>query len=246
VLLGLRGERGVIRRHERQRELALLVLEHLVLLRLLGLALQRVELALDLVHDVAHAHEVLARALELGLRLVALLLVARDARRLFDEDAALVGLGGEDVVELVLVHDRVGARVGAGPGEDVEDVAQAGDALVEVVLALARAVESATHRDLAVWQGHRPVVAEVELDLGHPDGLARLRAVEDQVFHPLPAQGLRRLLAERPADRFRDVRLAAAVGTDDGRDARQDLDDALLAERLEAVDGNRFKTHAFL
>jgi len=191
----LGGQRRVVRRHEGQRQVAPLVLERLVLLRLLRLALERVQLAAHLVHDVAHANEVLARLLELALRLVALLLVARDARRLFDEDATLVRLGDQDVVELVLVHHRVRAGVGAGAGEEVEDVAQARDGPVQQVLALTRAIELPADRHLAPRHRERSVVAEQQLHLGQADGLPRGGAVEDEVFHALAAQRLGALLA---------------------------------------------------
>src|SRR5258705_9802038 len=156
---------------------------------------------------------VLARLLELAVGLVALLLVARDARRLFDEDTALVRLGGQDVVELVLVHHRVRARVGAGAGEEVEDVAQARDGPVQEVLALTVAIELPADRHLAPRHRERPVVAEQQLHLGQADGLPRGGAVEDEVFHALAPERLRALLAEGPAHGLADV----AVVNDDVR-----------------------------
>ena len=238
-LRGLRGQGRVVGGHEAQRQVAPLVLQRFVLLRLLRLALERAQLAPDLVHHVAHTHEVLARLLELALGLVALLLVARDARRLFDEDAALVRLGGQDVVELVLIHHGIGARVGAGAGKEVEDVAQAGRSAVQQVLALARAVELACDGDLAPRHRQRAVVAEQQLDLGEADGLARRRAVKDEVFHPLTAQRLGALLAEGPAHGLAYIALPAAVRADDRGDAGQHRDGRLLGERLEAVQRNR-------
>jgi len=221
----------------------LLGLQGFVLLRLLRLALERVQLSAYLVHDVAHAYEVLAGGVELALRLVALLLVARDPGGFLDEDAPLVGLRGQDVVELVLVHHRIGARVGARPGEEIENVAQARRILVQKVFALARAVEATADRHLGPRHREHAIVAEGQLDLREADRLARRRAVEDQVFHALAAQRLRALLTERPADRFRDVALAAAVRSDDRRDARRDLEDGLLREGLEAVQRDGFEAH---
>ncbi len=241
--LGLGDARHPLGGCDRQRQLALLRLESLVLLRLLGLTLERAELPLHLVHDVPHPHQVLAGRVELALRLVPLLLVPGDARRLLDEDPTLVGLGGEDVVQLVLVHHRVGARVGPRAGEEVEDVAQARQVAVQEVLALARAVEAAAHGHLGPRHAERAVVREHELDLAEPHGLAGRRAVEDQILHPLAAERLGALLAERPADGFGDVALAAAVRADDARDAGQDLHDGLLPERLEPVQCDGFQTH---
>ena len=237
--LGLGGEPGEVGGGQRQRELAALALQRLVLLRLARLPLQRSELAPHLVHDVAHAHQVLAGGVELALRLVALLLVARDAGRLLDEDAALVGLGGQDVIELVLVHDRVRARVGAGPGEEIEDVAQPGRLLVQQILALAGAVQASGDADLAPRHRQRAVVREHQLDLGQAERLAGAGALEDEVFHALAAQRLRALLAERPAHGLATVALPAAVRAHDPGDAGHDLDDGLLGERLETVQSDR-------
>ena len=165
------GEPGIVRGDQRQAQIALLRLQRLVLLRLLRLALERSELSAHLVHDVTHAHEVLAGGVELALGFVALLLVARDPGGLLDEHAALVRLRREHVVELVLVHHRVRAWVGAGAGEEVEDVTQAGQVLVEEVLALARPVEPATHCHLGPRHREHAVVAEGQLDLGESDRL---------------------------------------------------------------------------
>src|SRR5207245_1528668 len=114
----------------------------------------------------AHADEVLAGRVELALGLVALLLVARDPRGLLDEDAPLVRLRGQDVVELVLVHDRVGARARAGAGEEVQDVAQARGAVVEEILALARTVEPPCDRHFGPRHREGAVVSEGQLGLG--------------------------------------------------------------------------------
>src|SRR5438046_1325865 len=235
--------RHVLGRDDHEREVALGRLERLVLLRLLRLPLERGELAFDLVHDVAHADEVLPGRVELALGLVTLLLVARDARRLLDEDAPLVRLRRQDVVELVLVHDRVGARVRAGAGEEVEDVAQTCGAPVEEILALTRPVEPPRDRHFGPRHRQRAVVAEGQLDFGEPDRLSRLRAVEDQVFHALAADRLRGPLAERPAPGLPYIRLYASVRPDDARDAGQDPHHGLVAERLEPVQRDGLKTH---
>src|SRR4029077_2104100 len=241
--LALAAEAGEGRGDARQPEVALLALERFVLLRLLRLSLERVQLAAHLVHDVAHADEILAGGVELALGLVALLLVPRDAGGFFDEHPALVRLRGQDVVELVLVHHRVGARVGARAGEEIENVAQARRVLVEEVLALTRTIEAAADRYLGPRHGEHAVVAEGQLDFGKADRLARRRAVEDQILHALTTERLRALLAERPANRFRDIALAAAVRPDDRGDARRDLENGLFREGLEAVQRDGFESH---
>ena len=139
-------------------------------------------------------------------------------------------LGGEHVIQLVLIHHRVRARIRASSGEEVENVPQARDATVEQVFALARAVEPTAHRDLTPRHRQRSLVRERQLDFGEAHRLARRGAVKDQVFHATAAQRFRALLAERPTHRLRDIALAAAVGADDSRDAGQDFHDDLFAE----------------
>ena len=78
-------------------------------------------------------------------------------------------------------------------------------------------------------------VDQRQRDFGHARGLAVARAGEDDVFHLDAAQALSRLLAEHPGDRVRDIRLAAAVGTDDRGDAvAGQLHLGAVAERFEA------------
>jgi hypothetical protein len=224
---------------EGEGEVTALVLQRLILLGLLGLALERAELPTHLVHDVANARQVLTRLLELALSLVALLFVARNARRFLDENAALVGLRGQDMVQLVLVHDRVGPRIGAGTCKEIEDVAQARDGAVQQVFTFAGAVELTAHCDLAPRNGHGAVVAELQRDLRQADRLARRRAMEDEIFHALTAQRLCTLFPERPANGFADIRFPTAVRADDRSDSGQDFHDGLLGKRLEAVDRDR-------
>ncbi len=80
-------------------------------------------------------------------------------------------------------------------------------------------------------------IDEGEGDLGHAERLAIARAGEDHVFHLCAAQGARGLLAEHPTDGVEDVRLAAAIGADDGGHALAGQGElGAVAEGLEAED----------
>jgi hypothetical protein len=83
--------------------------------------------------------------------------------------------------------------------------------------------------------GGREAGVGLELDahLGHPEGLAALRAGEDDVLHRLAAQALGAALAEDPDDRVGEVALAAAVGTDDGGELPGEAEAGGVQERLE-------------
>ena len=69
------------------------------------------------------------------------------------------------------------------------------------------------------------------------------RAGEDHVGHLAAAERAGALLAEHPADRVDEVRLARAVGPHDDRDARDELEHRLVRERLEPADRDRPQEH---
>ena len=239
----LPGQRGMLGRQEGDLDRPPLGLERLVLLRLLRLALEGAELPLDLVHHVPHAEEILARRLQLAERLGPLELVPGDARRLLHEDPPVERLRGEDVGQTLLLHQRVGLRVHARAQEEIVDVLQPADRLVEEVLGLAVPVEAPSDAHLAPRHAQLAVVGEREQDLGQPERPPRGRPVEDHVLHPVAAEGLGALLAERPPERVRDVRLAAAVGTDDGGDPGKDAHVGAIREGLEAEQRHSLEPH---
>src|SRR5208283_650735 len=73
--------------------------------------------------------------------------------------------------------------------------------------------------------------------LGHAHGLALARAGEDDVLHVDAAQQPRRLLAQHPRDGVGDIRLAAAVRSDDGSNALAlEAKIGAIRERLETED----------
>src|SRR3989449_3583753 len=127
---------------------------------------------------------------------------------------------------------------------------------IDRVFGLARAEVAPAHEDLAPRGGLRwePVGGslalpvglaaarevrllplEEERHLGHAERPVLRVAGEDDVLHRLAAEMARALLAQHPADRVDDVRLAAAVRSDDGGHPRRQLEDGPLHERLEAV-----------
>ncbi len=239
----LPGQRGMLGRQEGDLDRPPLGLERLVLLRLLRLALEGAELPLDLVHHVPHAEEILARRLQLAERLGPLELVPGDARRLLHEDPPVERLRGEDVGQTLLLHQRVGLRVHARAQEEIVDVLQPADRLVEEVLGLAVPVEAPSDPHLAPRHAQLAVVGEREQDLGQPERPPRGRPVEDHVLHPVAAEGLGALLAERPPERVRDVRFAAAVGADDGGDPGKDAHLGAIREGLEAEQRHSLEPH---
>src|SRR5207302_7484399 len=78
------------------------------------LRLELFELRGKLGADVAEAREIAARAGEAALGLAAACLVFRDAGRLLEDHAQLLGLRLDDARDHPLLDDRVGPRTKAG------------------------------------------------------------------------------------------------------------------------------------
>ena len=241
-LVGLLGSRAVLAQQEeaahQQLHLQHLQLgrQALVALRLVGLALQAARLPPHLVDDVGQAQQVVLGALQLVQRLFLLGLVLRDAGRLVEDHPALQRPRVDDGVDLALLQHAVAVRPHAGVHAQAGDVLQAALGVVQQVLALAGAEEAA--RDAHLVEIDRQVALRVVENQVHPchaGGLQAAGAVEDHVAHARPAHALGALLAQDPADRVEDVRLAAPVGANDDRYPRVEINGRLVGETLEAV-----------
>ena len=239
-LLGRRGpRRGLVpaaMRRDDQRRRQLLARGQPRRL-LLGELAQAARLRPELGEDVVDAREV-------GLGLGELLLGACRRRRswrrtpgdLLEQGPALLGPQGERLVDHALADEQERVLGEVRAVEQVDEVAQPDALAVEQVVVLARAVEAAAELDHAVLdRQQRVAVVEHERHVGHALRGAPLGARPDHVLG-LADPERAALLAERPAERVREVRLARAVGPDDGADPRAELDQRALGERLEPLD----------
>ena len=185
---------------------------------------QRAHAALYLVQEIGDADQVVLGAFELALRQTPPRLVLVDAGGLLDELAPFQGAAVHHRFHHALFDDGVGVGAHARVQQEVRDVLEAARHLVDLVLARARAEIAARDGDLAVFDGqHLLAVVDRQRHLGHAEGLAGGRAVEDDVFHPVAPQRSRAVLPQRPANGIDDIGLAAAVRTDHGRDPVAEL-----------------------
>src|SRR5690606_39271123 len=196
--------------------LALLLLEFGVLFGGLGLALEALELAPQLVADVGEALEVLLGAAHAVLGVAAALLVLGNAGGLLDEHPQVLRAGLDQVGDHALLDDGVAAGPKAGAEEDVGDVPAPALVAVEVVAGLAVSGDLAADGDLGVAgvlaaEGAVAVV-EDELDGSLAHRLAAAGAVEDDVGHRFAPQVLGGAFAHHPAHGVDDVGFAAPVG----------------------------------
>jgi len=217
------------------------------LLRALGggrLQGERTEALLDLLLEVARPLDLDGDARELQLGAVTPRLEAAEAGGLLDERAALVGLGGEDRLDLALADDRVHPLPEAEVGQQLDEVEAPDGRAVDEVLALAPAMQPARDRQLREVDGDRAVrVVEEQLDLAEVRRPAAAAAGEQDVVGLLRPQLARAERAGRPADRVGDVRLAGAVRADDHADAPLEAHLDRVRERLEATQFDGAQMH---
>ena len=229
---------AVMAQHERRAvERAQLVAQGQIASGRLARLRKRLQLAIQLRDDVLHAGEIVAHVRQALFALLLAGAVLDDARGLLKDVAPVLALLRENLVDPALADDRVALLAHAGVAEQLHDVAQAAGRLVDVVFALTAAVDAAGDHHLGEVHCQRVVlVVEDEGHLAVAKPLALLRAVEDDILHLAAAQRLGALLAQHPAHGVRQIRLAAAVGADDARDALVKLHDGPVRKRLEAVD----------
>ena len=198
----------------------------------------RISIAIELADDVAEPLDIGFGGLEPQFRLVAARVQARDAGGVFEDAAALFRLGVDEFADLALPHERRRARAGRRIFEQNLDVAGPHLAAVDAVGGARLALDAARHlENFAVVEfGGRPALAVVEehRDFGAAAFGPRRRAGEDHVVHGRRAHRLVRGLAHHPAERFEQVRLAAAVRTDDARQPRLDDEFGRIDEGFEA------------
>ena len=244
---GLAGRVAVLQEPQLVQLQRALLLQIAVVRGDLGLALQLLEVVVELAQDVLDAGQVLARVAQAELGLAPALLVLRDAGGLLEEHAQFLRLGLDDPADRALADDGVGARPQAGAEEHVLHVATTHRLVVDEVAAGAVAGQDALDGDLGelvpLAAGAGAGVVEHQLHAGPAGRLAVARAVEDHVLHGLAAQFAGLAFAQHPAHRVHDVGLAAAVGADHADQLPGQLEGRRIGKGLEARELDRVQSH---
>src|SRR5476649_906756 len=203
-----------------------------------GLLVELLDLQRQLLADVGHPRQVLARVVQAVLGLAAPLLVFGDARRFLQEHAQFFRLGLDDARDHALFDDGVGTRTQTGTHKYVLDIAPAHVTVVDVIQRLALARQHALHRDFGIL---RPLagrlaqaVVEHQLDTRARHRFSLRRAVEYDVLHGIAAQSRGTRLAQHPAHGIDHVGFAAAVWADDADELARDLDRGRIDEGFES------------
>jgi len=160
--------------------------------------------------------------------------VLGDASGFFDHRTVILRPGVENVTDLALTDEHVLVPADASVGEEFLYVEQPTRGSVELILGCSVPEEPARDRNLGQVEGKQfVVVGERQLHLGARQGGSGGRASEDNVFHLLGAQRLRRLCPQNPRDRVEDVRLAGPVGSHNDVDTSGEVKAGSVCERLE-------------
>ena len=223
-LLDIRG--GPAQVIERRLGLADLRRDSAVADRLLGLLAQRLHLAGELADHVLDAQQVGFGGLQAQFGFMAAGVQAGNAGGFFQHAAALFGLGLNDFADTALVHERRRARAGRSVREYDLHVAGAHflavDAIGRTGLALDAAGDLQRIGVVELRRRRTFLVVDQDRDFGVVASRAGVRSREDDVVHRGRAHRLVRVLAHHPAQRFDQVRFAAAVRSDHAGQARLD------------------------
>ncbi len=162
----------------------------------------------------------------------------------FENRAAIFRPAAQDLVDLALLHDGVGAAADTCVHEEVVDVLQSARRLVEEIFALAVAIHTAGDADLIpIHAEFLLTLRETQRNLRHAERLAAIGAAENDVRHLAATQGFRGLFAKHPAHGIEDIGLAAAIRADDSGDATVEIQDRSGSERFETEHFERLQIH---
>ncbi len=210
-----------------------------------GLFAQRGQLPPDFAGEVAEPLQVRLHGFEFADRFFLAAAVLEDTCGLFDESAPFFRRGMQDLVQLPLADDHMHLFAQARVREQLLNVQQPASGTVDGVFRAAGSEQGARDGDFAVLDRQGAVaVVDGQGNVRPAQRRAARGAGEDDIFHLAAAQGLGSLFAHHPGECVHDVRLARAVGTHHGGDARFEVERRGGRERLEAADGQAFEVQS--
>ena len=221
-------------------------LQGLIGSRLARLPLKRIQLLLDLGHDVSDTEQILLRRFQLTQRFGLLLFVTHDTGCLLDQLTPVLRRRVQDLIDLPLGDHRVPFASRARIEQQAANILEPAVDLIEEILAFAVTVQSASnHHLLHFGQLVGKTRASVELhhcgikpaddqrDFGHSQRLSELGPVENDILHLFTSERLGTLFTQYPEDGIHNVAFPASIRTDD-RGHTLGKFNLRLSKRLEA------------
>ena len=212
---------------------------------ILRLLLQRGKLALQFIQDVVHPVHILQRMGQFLVRLFLARLELDDTRRLFKNQAPVLALPGKYLVNPPLADNGIAFLTDAGIPEEIHHILQPAGRAVQVIFAVAVAVNTAGHHHFRIVQRKRPIlVIKDQRDLAVSQRLALLRPAEDHILHAGAAERLCALLTQHPADRVGNIAFSGTIRSDNARNALVENDLRSLGKGLKAVQFQSLQSHS--
>ena len=203
-----------------------------------GLAAERHGALFLVAEDFAEPNEIGLGRAELLLGILAPRMQPRNSRRLLQQHAPLDRLGGDDRTDFALADQRRRMSAGRGIGEQQRDILLADVAPIDTIGRAGAALDAAGN--FALIARDRVAVGALDKDrnLGEIARRAACGAGENDVVHAAAANRLGARFAHRPAERLKQVRLAATIGPDHAGQPGLDpqlgrLDEAFETAKLE-------------
>ncbi|MND75632.1 hypothetical protein D3C80_672580 [compost metagenome] len=222
--------------------------QHLETVGLPRLTFQAFDLAFQLGGDVFQPLQIGLGGAQAKLGLVAAGMQAGNAGRLFQQLAAGLRLGVDELADTPLPDHGRRARAGGGVGKQQLHILGAGLLAVDTVDGAVFALDAACDLNfIGIVEGgggSAVGIVEIKADFGGVAGRAIAGAGKDDVIHAGGAHVLVGILAHHPAQRFDQIGLAAAVRPDHSGQAALDEKFGRFDKGLETDEAQLVELHA--
>ena len=192
--------------------------KRLITLGLAGLALQTVDLRVDLLQHIVDAGEIVFGRFQPKLGLVAAAMQPCNTCCIFKNTAAGAGLGVDDFADLALAHHGGRAGTRGGIGKQKLHVTGADFAAIHPVDGAVIPLDTTgdfEHLGIVEGGGRFAVlIVDGQRYFGHITGRAIAAACENHVIHAGGTQGFMRAFAHNPAQGLDQIGFAAAIRPD--------------------------------
>jgi len=238
-----------------------LVLEHLILCGLFCLTTEGTQLTVHLMQKIRDPRHILSGSFEFALGSQTATAIQTHPGGFFHEYPDILSFGVNQRLDAPLLNNGVGFRSRSGPKKKFNNIAQTAGDLVEKIFRVSRPEITSRDHDFgpvrpgAILMGAvvtvRPVngqtgrgcIFQEEGDIGHAERRTAVIPGKDHITHLLTTEVFGALLAQNPAQGVDNIRLSAAVGTDDGGNSFRKGERRLLLKRFKSEEFELFDPH---
>ena len=190
---------------------------------------------LDFMDDIRNAQQVLLGLIQLAHGLPLACTVLRDTGCFLKEKPPFLRLAVQDFIHAVLPDNAHAIVPETRISKKLIDILQTTAGLIDVKFTFAGAEETACNLNLLEVHRQLAVIIKNKRNLRYTQRMARDTAGEDDILRLQAAQIADILLSQHPAYRIRDIALAAAIRTDNRRNALIEFYFDFVCKGLEAI-----------